>query len=334
LRLRDNNGRIPHDLLGKTFRKKNFRFVGESGELSVLIPSSELNEVGCIATKDWRLAQSLISAEEVGARAQPSRPAPWVRESAIVYNSPSVLVVLKPNGVSSQQSSFSDFTSIQANLSSISELAAQISGVPIASPLRMVHRLDTPVSGLLLLARTISAARSISYGLRERTGGVKKGYIGLLVSRKPLETREKTDNGEITSLVRTRGVKSTDTPEEKSGTSKYKILSRGERSSSDGLTYATVVAFQPVTGRRHQLRQHACALFGTGFYGDVRYGGMQSNTRDAICLHSGALLLKEESGVLKLIESPPPAWWGRVLREHGLSPGPLHARFLSWLKEE
>ena len=148
--------------------------------------------------------------------------------------------------------------------------------------LRPVNRLDRGTSGVVLLARTATAAGMFGRFIKEE--GLKKLYLAILAGTPVPEA------GEIAAPV-----------EGKEALTRYRVLCTG-----DGLA---ITAFLPVTGRMHQLRQHA-RLIGHPILGDRRYGGRPLATYGGHLLHSfRTVLTHPATGEPLTIHAPlPPAF--------------------------
>ncbi len=140
-----------------------------------------------------------------------------------------------------------------------------------------VHRLDQATSGLMVLARTTLAHRSLSRQFAERL--VRKKYIALL------EGKVAAESGEIRLAFRldpdNRPWQVHDPVHGKTGISRWRKLEiRGSR---------TRLEFTPLTGRTHQLRLHAAHELGLGcpIVGDSLYGSGQQG--DPMLLHAAEL---------------------------------------------
>lgn len=130
---------------------------------------------------------------------------------------------------------------------------------------RLVHRLDTGTSGIMLAAKTAPGAADLSRQFAARE--VRKSYVALISGDLP-----DGDEGEIAvSIARPprgeRGPPRLGTPDGKPALTRWRILSR-----TDG---AASIALYPRTGRLHQLRLHM-AHIGCPILGDETYGGGQA----------------------------------------------------------
>ena len=141
----------------------------------------------------------------------------------------------------------------------------------------VVHRLDRPVSGVLLLARTSKASSRLSDQFRRRT--VRKTYRAIVESMPRLRQAELTD-----WLKKDRGqnlvsVVSADTPGAQESRLRYEVLAGQERSVQ--------LKIEPLTGRSHQIRVQLASR-GMPILGDVKYGS-KHRQGGRISLHAEAL---------------------------------------------
>jgi 23S rRNA pseudouridine1911/1915/1917 synthase len=127
------------------------------------------------------------------------------------------------------------------------------------------HRLDRPVSGVVLFARNTKAARRLAEQFHNRQ--VTKTYWAAL------EGCVEPDEGtwedwllKVKEEARTERAEP-DTPGARHAVLSYRVLSRTAE--------VTLVEFRPETGRMHQLRVQA-TLRGWPVRGDVLYGARQS----------------------------------------------------------
>jgi 23S rRNA pseudouridine1911/1915/1917 synthase len=167
--------------------------------------------------------------------------------------------------------------------------------------LGIVHRLDRPVSGVLLFARTSKAAARLAEQFR--TGTVEKVYWAVVegdVAFGPtmLEDWLKKDH----SAGRVEVV-AADT-----AAARHAIL-QYERHAGDG--NSTWLEVRPRTGRTHQIRVQL-ARRGHPVFGDVKYGAAESFRR-AIALHARSLTFRHPvRGEPIQLTAPLPRSWRRT----------------------
>ncbi len=143
--------------------------------------------------------------------------------------------------------------------------------------LGIVHRLDRPVSGVLLFARTSKAAARLSEQFRE--GTVEKTYWAVV-------------EGEVASvagsledwLLKDKERGRVDVVEPGTKGARQALLHYQIRATHGGLSW---VELRPQTGRTHQLRVQL-AHHGHPIFGDAKYGSVHTFDR-AVALHARAL---------------------------------------------
>jgi 23S rRNA pseudouridine1911/1915/1917 synthase len=125
--------------------------------------------------------------------------------------------------------------------------------------LGLVQRLDRPVAGVMLLARTSKAAARLSAQLRTRQ--TRKVYLAVVEGRLP------SDRGELTHHLERQGRLSRVVPQP-SASSREARLAYQVQEIAGG---RNLVAVELLTGRKHQIRLQL-AHIGCPIVGDVRYG--------------------------------------------------------------
>lgn len=144
----------------------------------------------------------------------------------------------------------------------------------------VTHRLDRPVSGIVLFAKTSKALSRINELFR--TGKVKKTYWAI-VKNCPL-----AEEGELVNwLVRNEKQNKsyaydTEKPNSKKAILRYKLIARSDN------YYLLEIDLQ--TGRHHQIRVQL-AKMGCPIKGDLKYGFDRSNKDGGISLHARSVAL-------------------------------------------
>lgn len=171
------------------------------------------------------------------------------------------------------------------------------------------HRLDRPVSGVVVFARNTKSAQRIHKQFQEHT--TRKVYWALV------EGDVQPDSGVWEDWVRkiadeARTVKAAEgEPGAKLAMLEYRVLRR--------LGGRTLVELEPLTGRMHQLRVQ-CAWRGHPVLGDTTYGSTVAFGPPAelprdkvIALHARRLTISHPSTKQPLtLEAPLPAYWGEI----------------------
>ena len=131
------------------------------------------------------------------------------------------------------------------------------------------HRLDRPVSGVCLFAKTSKALERLNQMLRD--GEIHKTYWALTANKPP-----KTEDTLVDNLVRNEAQnKSYVAKNGKEAKLKYTLIQTTER--------YFLLEIQLFTGRHHQIR---CQLshMGCPIKGDLKYGAKRSNPDGGISL--------------------------------------------------
>lgn len=137
----------------------------------------------------------------------------------------------------------------------------------------VVHRLDRPVGGLVIFAKTSKALARLNEMFRN--GEVKKTYWAITRNAPPKQ--EDTLTHYITSVERNN--KSYASPIEKKGSQKA-ILSYRHIASSERYH---LLEINLMTGRKHQIRVQLSSI-GCPIKGDLKYGDKRSNPDGSISL--------------------------------------------------
>lgn len=205
----------------------------------------------------------------------------------IVYEDESIIVVYKPAGIATQTARVGQQDMVSELKNYLARTGHQKGKAPY---LGMVHRLDQPVSGLLVFAKTREAAAKLS---RQVTEGQMQKYYYAVVLGKPeketgrLENYLYKDGKTNQSMVVREGF-----PDAKKAELEYRLvksLNAFFENPEDPLVFpkppeVSLMEVKLITGRHHQIRvqlSHA----GLPLLGDSKYGSEQSKllSRQAEC---------------------------------------------------
>jgi 23S rRNA pseudouridine1911/1915/1917 synthase len=144
--------------------------------------------------------------------------------------------------------------------------------------LGVVHRLDRPVSGVLLYARTSKALERLNEMFRDKQ--IKKIYLAIVKERPPLEEATithflKKNEAQNKSYVYDTMVKGS-----KEASLTYRIKGRSDR--------YYLLEIELHSGRHHQIRAQL-AKIGCPVKGDLKYGYPRSNEDGSISLFARKL---------------------------------------------
>ena len=162
--------------------------------------------------------------------------------------------------------------------------------------LGVVHRLDRPVSGLVMFARTSKALPRLNKMFAG--SDVHKTYWAIVKDMPP-----KTEGTLIHWLVRNEKQNKSyaydkEVPNSKRAELDYKVIGRSDN------YYLLEVNLK--TGRHHQIRCQL-AKMGCPIKGDLKYGAKRSNPDGSICLHSRRMeFIHPVSQKQIIVEAPVP----------------------------
>lgn len=221
-----------------------------------LIADGDVLVNGEKSLKGVRLAEGDCVSVKIFA-AEKSAATPEYIPLEILFEDESLIVVNKPAGLLVHPSHIEKSGTL---LNGLAYHFWQTSGEAIRPGL--IHRLDRNTSGVIVLAKTQRAHRTLSKHFRERW--VKKFYLALV------NGKVESDSGEINAPIGSREGKDVwprwQVMSEKEGgkpaMTKYKVIRR--------FTAHTLLELEPQTGRTHQLRIH-CNLIGHPIVGETIY---------------------------------------------------------------
>ena len=190
----------------------------------------------------------------------------------IIYEDNHIIAVEKDPGIPTQ----GDITGITSLLDLTRDYIRDKYRKPGNVFLGMVHRLDKPVSGLVVFARTSKAASRLAVQFQKRS--VIKMYLAVVEN--PATVAKDGWISVEQSIRRHRG---------------YSVITGEDDSLSDDarLEYHHVISddryalllVHLLTGRKHQIRTQLASL-GSPVAGDTLYGSGTHNSDKSIALHS------------------------------------------------
>ena len=216
-----------------------------------------------------------------------------VNKLRVLYEDTHVIVVVKEKNVLSQADNTHDIDM----LTIIKKYLKEKYNKPGNVYLGLVHRLDRPVSGIMVFAKTSKAASRLSDQVRKKE--IKKTYMAVVkgIIKKDEDTFVdyllKLDNGNTIVTTKDKGKESVLT---------YKVLKRNYEKNE------TLVSIDLKTGRHHQIRVQFASR-GYPLCGDQRYG-KSDKTQIALCAYKLEFIHPTTKQLMKFeIEKPLDTYW-------------------------
>ena len=179
--------------------------------------------------------------------------------------------------------------------------------------LGIVSRLDAPVTGVVLLARTSKAAGRLTKQFRERT--VDKTYWAIVEGRVEPPTGRLVDYLRKDERHRRVHATSRQTPDAQLAELDYRVLGQSDGEPSLQERSLTLLEVRPRTGRKHQIRvQLSQAAW--PIVGDRKYGARRAFPH-GIALHARRLGVEHPVSKIQIVlEAPLPASWRSLVNEY------------------
>ena len=216
-----------------------------------------------------------------------------VNKLRVLYEDNHVIVVVKEKNVLSQADNTHDIDM----LTIIKKYLKEKYNKPGNVYLGLVHRLDRPVGGIMVFAKTSKAASRLSDQVRKKE--IKKTYMAVVkgIIKKDEDTFVdyllKLDNGNTIVTSKNKGKESVLT---------YKVLKRNYEKNE------TLVSIDLKTGRHHQIRVQFASR-GYPLCGDQRYG-KSDKTQIALCAYKLEFIHPTTKQLMKFeIEKPLDTYW-------------------------
>ncbi|MFH1089358.1 MAG: RluA family pseudouridine synthase [Candidatus Uhrbacteria bacterium] len=191
----------------------------------------------------------------------------------ILYEDNHCIAVVKPHGILTQ----GDDTGDRSLFDEVKDFIKERDQKPGNVFLGLVQRLDRPVGGVVVFAKTSKGAARLAEQFRVRE--TEKKYLALV------EGELKKKQGTVTQYLRknhvTNTVEALDQPTSEAQLAElsYQVI----KSIKQNDRIFSLVAIEPKTGRSHQIRV-AMSSLGTPIVGDKKYGSKVSRGgRIALC---------------------------------------------------
>ena len=163
--------------------------------------------------------------------------------------------------------------------------------------LGVVHRLDRPVSGVVLFAKTSKALPRLNKMFAEHQT-VRKTYLAIIANKPPQQEGTLTHWLTRNEKQNTARAYDREVPNSKKAVLEYRLVAQSER--------YFLLEIELHTGRHHQIRCQL-AKIGCPIKGDLKYGAPRSNPDGSISLHAWRLELEHPvSHTLIDIKAPVP----------------------------
>ena len=245
-----------------------------------LLRKSEIKVNGKKAKSSYRILEGdEISLPDIKPGEElpptPKLPNPKLAQlinNCVIYEDEELMVINKPAGIPVQGGN-----KVKDNIDSILEyLRPELPEKP-----RLVHRIDKDTSGILLIAKTKTAAQWLTSGFKQKL--FTKTYHAIVIGKPPAKqgtikaTIEKRPGklGEKMEIIEDNQLDMAIT--------KYTLLDYNK-----GVSF---IEFNPITGRTHQIRVHSVHI-GCPILGDGKYGGKAAhpnNQRFQLHLNASAI---------------------------------------------
>lgn len=231
---------------------------------------------------------------------------PVLKKEWILYEDSELLVLNKPAGILSQKGEDnvpSMVEYVRGYLKEKGELTDQSARLYMPG---VVNRLDRNTSGILLAAKTLAAARSLSQALKERTAD--KYYLAVVHGCPDKAgrvsawlTRREAERTVLVSDSFSEGASRIET--------EYEPVFRGREYS--------LLRIRLITGRTHQIRSHL-AFLGYPIAGDRKYGIREEHGPGRQMLHAWKLRAKGDDGRDITFTAPLPDDMLDFMRRNGI----------------
>lgn len=272
--LKRRYGACTQGMIEKALRKRFIRINGVKQAAGTLLEAGDQIGVEIHMHQEWEALSK--RAEEAAQAKRRTRSGGIDLAPLVVDETADFLILNKPSGMDVQGG-----TNVDHNLAD----ALSMKGY------RLVHRIDRATSGLLIVAKTLSAAVFLTRLFRDHK--VQKTYRAIVLGRMSRAS------GEVNLPIRTPNG-------QRSAQTRYRVV----REDPNGRW--TDVELSPLTGRKHQLRIHMASL-GHPIVGDRKYD-VEGRTfgmfpEKVLFLHAQRITFRDKTGSRRTGVVPLPPYW-------------------------
>lgn len=212
----------------------------------------------------------------------------------ILYEDNHLLIVEKPVNIPVQEDASGDPDLLNILKGYIKENENKPGNVYLG----LVHRLDRPVGGAIVFAKTSKAASRLSDQLRQNK--IVRKYKAVVRGRMSAAEKTLTDHLHKNRKNNTVNVVDKNKKEAKKAILHYKVLDTDKKNN------LSLLEIQLETGRSHQIRVQL-ANAGNVLYGDQKYGRHSNKVGQQIALWAHILEVKHPTkDEMVSVECPPP----------------------------
>ena len=212
-------------------------------------------------------------------------------ELKVIYEDNHIIVVEKIPNIPSQEDKTGDISMFGLVKEYIKEKYKKPGNVYLG----LVHRLDRPVGGVMIFAKTSKAASRLSNQVREKV--FKKEYLAVVEgkledNKKSLENYLYKDKKTNTSYVVDENKK-----QAKFAKLDYKVIEYNKKED------LSLLKINLHTGRHHQIRVQLSNI-GHSIYGDQRYGKTGKNKQIALWAYKLTIIHPVKKEEMEFIDLP------------------------------
>lgn len=214
-----------------------------------------------------------------------------ITASDILYEDNHLIAVNKPSGMLTQKDTTGDI----CLLDEVKLFLKTKYNKPGEAFIGCIHRLDRPVSGVILLAKTSKALERMNIQFREKQ--TRKKYYAIVKNQPP-----KQEDTLVHFLLKssTKNISKAhlkEIPYSKRAELDYKVIAKSDQ--------FYLLEIELKTGRHHQIRVQLAAI-GCPIRGDLKYGFPRSNDDGNISLHSFNLIFNHpvKGDLINIISLP------------------------------